>query len=87
MSSSEITPAPVKASRSAEVGETNMKGPFAMTQVNESIQREQQGWGPFANRKKKAAKAEPVVEAGEPQRHFKLLSLSEWNSIVAQIRC
>ena len=55
-----------------------MKGPYAMTQVNESIQREQQGWGPFASKKKRAIKAEPVVEAtGEPQRHFKLLSLSE----------
>jgi hypothetical protein len=77
MSTSEITPAPVKASRSAEAGEVNMKGPFAMTQVNESIQREQQGWGPFVGRKKKAAVIEPVVEAGEPQRHFKLLSLSK----------
>lgn len=80
MSTSEITPAPAKASRSAEVTEANMKGPYAMTQVNESIQREQQGWGPFANRKKnKEARAEPIVEAGEPQRHFKLLSLSESN--------
>lgn len=78
MSTSEITPAPVKAVRSAEAGEANMKGPYAMTQVNESIQREQQGWGPFVGRKKKAAVVEPIVEAGEPQRHFKLLSLSKF---------
>jgi len=81
MSTSEITSAPVKASRSAEAGEVNMKGPFAMTQVNESIQREQQGWGPFVGRKKKAAVVEPAVEAGEPQRHFKLLSLSKFTGV------
>jgi hypothetical protein len=92
MSTNEITPAPapVKPSRPAEtgpeVGEANMKGPFAMTQVNESVQREQREWGPFGQRKKnKKAKVEAegsapaIVEgAGEPVRHFKLLSLSKF---------
>jgi choline transport protein len=58
-----------------------MKGPYAMTVVNESVQREQQGWGPFARkdrRSKKGDAGEIVQEsAGEPQRHFKLLSLSK----------
>jgi hypothetical protein len=54
--------------------------------VNESVQREQREWGPFGQRKKnKKAKVEAegstpaIVEgAGEPVRHFKLLSLSEF---------
>jgi hypothetical protein len=84
MSTSEITPAPPVRSRlgrSAEEPEANMKGPYAMTVVNESVQREQQGWGPFARkdrRSKKGDAGEIVQEsAGEPQRHFKLLSLSK----------
>ena len=91
MSTNEITPAPVpvKPSRATDTGpgpdEANMKGPFAMTQVNESVQREQKEWGPFGQRRKnKRAKVEAegsapaVVEsAGEPVRHFKLLSLSK----------
>jgi hypothetical protein len=58
-----------------------MKGPFAITQVNESIAREQQGLGPFVHKKRKAKRqaeeAEVAAEGGEPARHFKLLSLSE----------
>lgn len=85
MSTSEITPAsPAKASagRTSEAPQVNMKGPFAMTQVNESIQREQQGLGPFVHKDKKKSKkgsaGEIVFEGGgEPVRHFKLLSLSE----------
>jgi hypothetical protein len=61
--------------------QVNMKGPFAITQVNESIAREQQGLGPFVHKKRKAkrqaAEAEIAAEGGEPARHFKLLSLSE----------
>lgn len=77
MSTSEITPAPRQAAVVEEATQANLKGPFAITQVNESIAREQHGLGPFVS--KKGKKADSVVyEAGaEPQRHFRLLSLSE----------
>lgn len=81
MSGDEITPAPVKVAPDADpssgAAQDNLKGPYAITQVNESIQREQHGLGPFVS--KKGHKGDEVVydHGAEPQRHFRLLSLSK----------
>ena len=77
MSSSEITPAPLKAQPVDDGAQANLKGPFAITQVNESIAREQHGLGPFVSKKSKKAASVVHEGGGEPQRHFRLLSLSE----------
>lgn len=80
MSSSEITPAPLKAPTvddgAGHSQQANLKGPFAITQVNESIQREQQGLGPFVSKKAKKPESVAYNHGDEPQRHFRLLSLS-----------
>lgn len=88
MSSSEITPAPLKVEETAssQSPQDNLKGPFAITQVNESIQREQHGLGPFVSRK--GLKGDEVVHhhGGEPQRHFRLLSLSAFLILWLKVR-
>lgn len=88
MSTSEITPAPPKPTGDESPQNETAKGPYAMTQVNETIQREQQGLGPFVS--KKGRKSEDTVGAhghgGEPKRHFRLLSLSESPDAVVTAR-
>lgn len=77
MSHSEITPAPPKVSEVDNGAQANLKGPYAITQVNESIAREQHGLGPFVSKKGKKADSVVYEPGAEPQRHFRLLSLSE----------
>lgn len=77
MSNSEITPAPLPAQSIDDGAQANLKGPFAITQVNESIAREQHGLGPFVSKKGKKADSVVYESGAEPQRHFRLLSLSE----------
>lgn len=84
MSSSEITPAPPRVpvvdDESGQTAQANLKGPFAITQVNESIQREQHGLGPFVSKKGKKPDSVVYEQGAEPQRHFRLLSLSMFSA-------
>lgn len=51
-----------------------LKGTYSRAVVNESIQREQHGLGPFEDRANPAS----AHGAGQPVKHFRLMSLGEF---------